>query len=289
MPPASPIAAALMSAVAFGFADFIGGRVARRIGAPAAVAIVQAVAALCMLAYMLAGDRPLASGRNLWLGVASGVADGIALMLLYRGFAEGRIGIVAPLSSVLSVTLPALGEMVWVGRVPSLVQALGIMLAGLAVVTLGLAPDERPGTRPLAFSVWIGILGGVLFGLTNLTLGLVAHDQGGGALLVMRAAAAMISVGLAIAMRARPSTDRGVLGLAIVAGLLDAAGMAGYVYASTLGLIAVAAALLSLYGGVTTLLGVVVLKERVSRLQLLGLLTSAASIVLLAASTAPVG
>ena len=78
------------------------------------------------------------------------------------------------------------------------------------------------------------------------------------------------------------AADRRGLGFALSAGLLDGLGLTCYVLAATAGMIGVASAILSLYAGVTVLLGVVVMRERVGPPQLAGLLFSAISVLLLA-------
>ena len=63
---------------------------------------------------------------------------------------------------------------------------------------------------------------------------------------------------------------------------LDALGIMGLVYSATTYLIGVASAINGLYAGVTVLLGVFVLGERLGRVQLVGLALGAVAIMLLA-------
>jgi drug/metabolite transporter (DMT)-like permease len=58
--------------------------------------------------------------------------------------------------------------------------------------------------------------------------------------------------------------------LAAIAGLLDALGHAGYVHAATRGSMGIAAALVATFPAVTVLLAAIFLRERVTRLQLVG-------------------
>ncbi len=277
-----PLVAAFCAAITFGLADFLGGRAGHRIGAAAAVAIVQTVAAVMAIAIIGLGGYPLPHGRDLMLGIIAGLTDGIALLLLYRGLAEGRIGIVAPLASLISVAVPATAEAVWI-VVPPPVQLIGMALATIAVVVIGRVVDEDSDAAKTRLSIVLGASCGLAFGVTNLTLGLVQPDYGNGALLVMRIVAALIAFGFLLSSRNRPAVTAAGVGIAGLAGILDGIGLTSYVFAATHGLIGVAASVLALYAGVTIVLGVLVLKERVSPMQMVGLGIGAVSAVLLSA------
>lgn len=281
-----PLMWAIVAALTFGAGDFAGGRSAHRIGAPLTVVIVQLLAAGLVGAWVLWRGLSITDPQALRLGLAAGLADGFALMLLYHGLAVGRIAIVAPLSSVISVVLPSLFEGLFVREI-GLLAALGIGLALVAVVLLGRAPHDDGSRGSVGQSIVLGVAGGVMFGITNLSLGLVQPEHGMTGLLMMRVTAAAVAlVLLAVLTSHRPKRmpTASDLGLASFAGVLDAAGLGSYVVAATQGLIGVASAVLSLYAGITVLLGLVLLKERISRSQVAGLAVSAASVVLLAAA-----
>jgi uncharacterized membrane protein len=143
----TPITAAIVSAIGFGIADFMGGRAARRLGSPLAVALVQGVALLFILTVVLLGSYPIPSGRDLRLSLIAGLADGIALILLYRGLAIGRISVVAPLTGVCSIGLPALAEMLLVTTVGGMIVA-GIALAAVAVLLIAQGGGEATSRGP---------------------------------------------------------------------------------------------------------------------------------------------
>ncbi len=276
-----PLVAAFCAAITFGLADFLGGRAGHRMGAAAAVAIVQSIATLMAIAIIGLGGYPLPHGRDLMLGIIAGLTDGVALLLLYRGLAEGRIGIVAPLASLISVAVPATAEAVWI-VVPPPLQLIGMALAAVAVVVIGrVVVEEDNDAAKTRLSIVLGAACGLAFGVTNLTLGLVQPDYGNGALLLMRIVAALIAFGFLLSSRNRPAVTAAGVGIAGLAGILDGIGLTSYVFAATHGLIGVAASVLALYAGVTVLLGVLVLKERVSPVQMVGLGIGAVSAVLL--------
>lgn len=281
MPAFDPIAASIISAIGFGFADFMGGRAALRLGAPLTVALVQSVAAVFMIGVIVLGGYPMPGSRGTMLGLAAGIVDGIALILLYRGLAVGRIGVVAPLTGVCSIAVPALAEVLFLTSFGPLIVS-GIVLAALAVVLIAHGSAEDDPAKPLGASVLLGLAAGGTFGVTTLFLGLLEPAEGNGGALMMRVGAiATVLAVVLVQWRSTKLDGRGfVIGTA--GGLLDAVGSIGLVYSATTYLIGVASAINALYAGVTVLLGVALLGERLGRAQIAGLLLGAVAILLLA-------
>src|SRR5678816_672552 len=106
---------ALLSAVLYGAADFVGGLTSRRASTMAVVFASQLAGAIVLLVILpfLPSASVLASDV-VW-GAAAGIAGGIGVALLYRGLAIGTMSVVAPTTAVCAVAVPvavsiALGE-----------------------------------------------------------------------------------------------------------------------------------------------------------------------------------
>jgi hypothetical protein len=96
----------LLSALAYGLSDFVGGLVSRRTSAwPVAVVGQLGAAAGALVIALTAPGGP--SHADLWWGALAGVGSGTGGAFLYRGFASGRMGVVAPVSAVGATLLPA--------------------------------------------------------------------------------------------------------------------------------------------------------------------------------------
>jgi uncharacterized membrane protein len=277
----NPVTAAIVSAIGFGIADFMGGRAALRIGSPLAVALVQTVASLFILSIVVLGGYPIPTGRDLHLSLIAGLADGVALILLYRGLAIGRISVVAPLTGVCSIALPALVEMLFVTAVRGTI-VIGMILSATAVVLIARGSGEADEQKSLKRSVALGLGSGLTFGITNLSLGLLEPENANGGMLIMRSGAVATALTVVLMQFNTVRIDRRGLAIGGVAGLLDAIGMMGLVYAATTGLIGVAVSINALYAGVTVVLGVALLGERLGRVQLAGLALGAVAVLLLA-------
>ncbi len=133
---------ALGAALAYGLSDFLGGVVSRRtsVWPVAFTACLGAALGTLVLALVVPGDP---SRADLLWGLLAGVGSGSGTAFLYRGFASGRMGVVAPVSAVGAAVLPvAIG--VVVGERPSALVWLGILVAlpGIWLVSREPAADD---------------------------------------------------------------------------------------------------------------------------------------------------
>ena len=97
---------ALLSAVFYGSADFLGGLASRR--TPTSVVIVISgmvgLVLLVVLLPRLPGNAP--SVADFGWGSAAGLAGGIGLGLLYRALSISLMAVVAPTTALCAVGIP---------------------------------------------------------------------------------------------------------------------------------------------------------------------------------------
>lgn len=300
-------ALAFVGALVYGSADFLGGLAARRLRA----VVVTAVAALSGAALLVAlwpvfGGSPTAS--DLMWGALSGITGAAAVALLYGCLAIGPMSILSPVTAVVSAIAP----MIWgVAAGDERVGTLGIVglgLAPVAIVLVALLPGEtvvRPSARGLAMAVGSGLAIGAFLiildqigdgaGILPLVLGRSVNAA------IMLTVVSVLIVGAlrsgltgraawASAVRSRaaepgPETLRTAWLLAATCGVADA--LANLLLLLALragGDLAIVAALTALYPAGTVLLAAVVLRERIARVQWLGLALGLTAGVLLAIS-----
>ncbi|MEV0427588.1 DMT family transporter [Micromonospora sp. NPDC050495] len=272
-----PILLAAVSAVAFGTADFSGGKASRRAN-PVAVTVVSQLLSvpLLLVLVLLVPGRP--HPLDLAWGLFAGVAGAGGVMLLYRALATGMMAVVAPVTAITAAVVPILAGLV-TAHYPGTVALGG---AGLAVVAIALVSlGEGGGTGRVSRRVVGMALGaGLLFGVFFALLGQADEDAGMWPVLAVRASS--IAFGLAVAARigVRPRVERRVLGWAAAAGLLDSAANAFYLAAASRGHLSIVAAVASLYPASTVLLALAVDRERLRPVQLAGLGFAAGALVL---------
>ena len=134
----------LSSGLCWGAADFFGGVQSRRLPALTVAfwsQVAGALALLLALAAMRAPPGPLGAGIG-W-GLLGGLASGCALVLFYRGLAEGTMSVVAPVSAC-GAMVPVAAALL-TGDQPSAVAGIGVLAAITGVV---LVSRTRPTPRP---------------------------------------------------------------------------------------------------------------------------------------------
>ena len=119
---------ALAGALGWGIGDFFGGLAARRVAVLTVLAVSQAVGLVGVLAWTLLSRDPFPGIAELAPAAAGGIVAMIGLGALYRGFAIGAMGIVAPISAASPVVPLAVDAAR--GDVPSTPQWLGVARGG---------------------------------------------------------------------------------------------------------------------------------------------------------------
>jgi drug/metabolite transporter (DMT)-like permease len=211
----------------------------------------------------------------LWGGLA-GVLGMVGLAFLMRGFATGRMGIVAPVSAVLATMIPVIFAALTEG-LPRQLQLLGF---GLALVSIWLLTrPERSGGRPAGLGM--AMLAGLGFGGFFTALGQVGNAAVFWPLVAGRLAACVLMVGFALLTRKPIVPPLAPLGLLTLAGMLDVGGNLFFLLAVQSGRLDVAAVLGSLYPAVTAILARLVTREQMARFQTIGVAVAILAIVLI--------
>jgi drug/metabolite transporter (DMT)-like permease len=272
---------ALASSLLWGAADFLGGTATRRLPAYAVIGGSQALALgmLLPVAAAVAGfGAPL--GYLPW-ALGSGVVGLIALAAFYSALATGTMGVVAPIAATSVVVPVAVG--VAQGDSPSVLQVGGgiAAVAGVVLASGSVAggPRNRAARRPLLLAV-VAAAG---FGAVFVFLAQGAESSVIMTLLTMRAETVALLATAVVLNRRRIGIGRADLPLLATIGCGDAAANATYSLATLSGNLSVVAVLGSLYPAVTVLLARKVHRERLRRLQTVGVTVALGGVVLLAA------
>jgi drug/metabolite transporter (DMT)-like permease len=283
---------ALASAAFYGAADFLGGLAARR-ATTVAIVIVSQLAGLILLAILLPVLPPASPSPPdfLW-GGAAGLTGGTGVALLYRALAVGTMGVVAPTTAVLAVAIPVMAAMV-MGERPGRWTLGGIALAMVAIVLVSQQPradsDARPGHRVpggLPPGLGLALLSGVAIGLFFLTLTRTSAAAGMWPLVAARAVSIALFGAIAIAGARSLRMAAPVATIAVCGGALDMLANALYLIASRYGPLSVTVTLASLYPASTVALARVVLNERLSSWQMVGILCALTAVALIVGTTA---
>ena len=266
----------LVSAVTWGAGDFSGGMAVKRTN-PYGVVISAHVMSLFMMAALalIFGERIPPLTDWLW-GAVAGLCGGVGLALLYRALATGQMSVAAPVSALVAASLPVLVSAFSDG-LPRWITLIGFVLALTAVWLI----SGGVGIEIRLSHLYLPVMAGLTFGAFFVFLHYGSSTSIFWTLAATRIASITGLLGYSIIARERwfPTSDS--WGLIALSSVLDAAGNSFYALSARMGRMDVAAVLGSLYPGSTVLLAWFILKERISRVQLIGILIALVAIVLI--------
>lgn len=272
----------LLSALIWGAGDFAGGLSSRRLGAYRAVMFGELVGVGLLLGALAIVHEPLPP-LPVWLySMVAGTVGSLGLLVLYHAMAVGQMSIAAPVSALLAAALPVVASAL-IDGLPGPTQMAGFAFALVAIwlVSQSGAGVQAGRLTDLRWPLLAGLGFGVYFILTHqATQGatfwpLVASRLAGTSLVLL------FMMGRRMPWRETWYVPRSAWGLVILNAVLDVGGNAFYVLAGQVGRLDIAAVLGSLYPGGTVLLAWLVLKERITRSQALGIGAALVAIVLM--------
>jgi len=284
-PEAAVVVLGLLSAIAWGSGDFGGGLMSRRAPLFGVVGLAQFVGVFGALAMAILLREPLPTFPDIAWAAGAGIGGMVGISALYRGLAAGRMGVVAPVTGVLGAAIPVVFGFVVEG-VPDAITVAGIVGALVAVVLVTRAP-RHGADRPSGVE-W-ALLAGVAIGWFNICIGQFAGASPFGLLVIIRLLQAAMMALLIVLWRQPWRLPREIVPKVVGIGMLDMIGNAAFIVAAQVGALAVATVLSSLYPVTTVVLAIVILRERLTRGHVAGIVLTAISIALIAAgSTATV-
>jgi drug/metabolite transporter (DMT)-like permease len=270
----------LLSALSWGGGDFLGGLSGRRMGAALAVLYAELAGLILLLAALpLVGESRPPSG-NLLVAAGVGGVGCLSLLMLYAAMARGQMSIAAPVSALLAAALPILVGAFTEG-LPGPTKLAGFAFALAAVWLISQeSGSARPHLERLA-DLRLPLLAGIGFGLYFVLINRVSQTATLWPMVASRSGGTLVMLIYVLLRRSPLRIQSTALPLVSLAGVLDVGGNFFYILAGQAGRMDVAAVLASLYPGGTVFLAWLVLKERLSRAQVLGILAALVAIVLM--------
>ncbi len=263
---------ALLSSLSWGTADFLGGLASRRVGSLRVLSVSYPAGGVLITVLAVLFIPGVLSSDAVLVGVASGAVGAVGMGLLYAALSRGQMGIVSPITAVLSGAVPVVVGLV-LGEALSTPVLAGIVTAGLAVILVSResSSNKKTPTHAIALAIASGLaIGGYLS-----ILGTAPDDSGIWVATIGRwFSSALVILALVVTLRRARTTQSPPAAfpwsLALAAGALDALANAVFQLAAQRGLLAIVAVIGSLYPAATVLLARFLLNERMSRIQLVG-------------------
>lgn len=279
----------LGAALSWGTLDIFSALAARRVGSLKVTAGIQIVGATIVIALALATGTPFPTDPAVLLG---GTLVGLAGAGAYLSYFTGlRIGPIAVVSGMVAAYggLTVVLAVAFRGESLTMLQAAGAAVATIGVILTGFAFDgTMRGTKLASPGVGFAIVALVLFASMSIGSDIVIDLSGWiDVLIVSRSANAVISVAiLTVALTALrgPATpliigtsgspgsiDRRVVGLIVLAGILDVGGLVVFTYGLEFAETWLVGLASSFGPAVTIVVAVAFLGERLKPIQWLGL------------------
>jgi drug/metabolite transporter (DMT)-like permease len=268
----------LTAAVSWGAADFSGGIATKTANVFSVIVVAHATGLAFMLLLALLVGEPIPGWTSLLWGIVAGLAGGIGLAALYKALAVGKMGINAPLSCVITAVVPLLFGFSTEG-LPHAVQIIGFVVA---LVSIWLMATQR-GAAEESQGLGLAVVAGIGFGGFLLCIKLAGSEGVFWPLVSARAASFLLMLAITVIRGGDWKHSRGSVSYMLLAGILDSGANALYVAATQRGRLDVAAVLSSLYPASTVMLARLVLKERLSRQQRIGMAAALIAVSLIAA------
>lgn len=273
----------LGAAAAWTVSTVCSSRSSRMLDPSAVVGWVMVFGLLVSGPLALAGGIPpaLHGSALVWLACA-GVGNVVGLLFTYAGMRSGQVALVAPVVSTEGAMAALIAIVAGESIAPGVGVTLAVIVLGIALASVpGEPTHERHTARHLQVVV-LAVCAALAFGGS-----LYAAGRAGATLPGAWVAAAARIVGVPVlavplALAGRLRLTRRALPLVVASGVCEVLGFYAYTAGARHG-IAIAAVLSSQFGSFAALVGFLFLNERLSRVQVVGVVVAVMGVAVLSA------
>lgn len=273
---------ALLSSAMWGTADFFAGRLSKKHHPFAVLGFSQVIGLLVgILIVLISGDwhgKVVGFDGFLIPGVLAGLFGYIGLACLYEGLSTGRMGVVSPISS-MSAVIPLVYTVIN-GNSLSALKSVGIVVA-LVGVFCASGPELSNGLPLKPLLLALGAAAGFGCALTFISIG--SQSSALLTMVSMRAATFFVTLSLAIRFKTTGKFSKKELPALIFIGAADFLANLLLGIACTKGLVSVAMVFGSLYPIATALLAFKFLRERLHKVQYVGIALAVTGVSIISA------
>jgi drug/metabolite transporter (DMT)-like permease len=272
----------LLAALTWGFGDFAAGSASRRTSPTLVSSLMNFFGLLMVVALALVYGEVFPGAGVLVIGVAAGLLGSLGFVVLLRAMDIGQMGIISPVSALLTAAIPVFYHAIF-DKLPSWLQLLGFVLALLGVWLVSQPVKGAVVVR----GIGLAVLSGVGFAGFKILMGQLPAEHVFWPVATSRFAGTVLTA-LMFWWQQRQTQSVPIKTmmipwwLLIGAALMDSLGNVFFLRSSQTGSLDVAAVLASLYPAITTLLAVLILKERPTKRQVFAVGLMLVAVVLIA-------
>jgi drug/metabolite transporter (DMT)-like permease len=271
----------LGAALAWATTTLVASRATRLIDVRSLLASVMTVGLLVAApAAAIAGvPAGLDAHSLIWLAV-SGVGNVVGLLFTYSALRIGKVGLVAPITSTEGAVAAVIAVVAGERLSPGSGVTLAAIAAGVALAAVSPAEGEarRSDRRAILFAAGAALA----FGFGLYSTGRVGQDLGVAWAVLPPRVVGVAVIALPLALTGQWRMRRAAVPYVVVGGLCEVLGFASYAIGARHGL-AVSAVLASQFAAIAAVVGYLVLRERLARIQVAGIVTIVVGVSVLSA------
>jgi drug/metabolite transporter (DMT)-like permease len=275
----------LLAALTWGFGDFAAGSASRRTSPVLVSCLMNFFGLLMVIALALAYSEVFPGINVVIIGITAGLLGSLGFVVLLRAMDIGQMGIISPVSALLTAGIPVVYHAVF-DKLPSWLQFLGFVLALLGVWLV--SQPVKGGL--VARGIGLAVLSGVGFAGFKILMGQLPAEHVFWPVAISRFAGTILTA-LMFWWQWRQTSPSLISTMVIPwwlligAALMDSLGNVFFLRSSQTGSLDVAAVLASLYPAITTALAILILKEQPTKRQLFAVALMLMAVVLIAWKT----
>lgn len=260
-----PAILALLSSLAWGTADFLGGTLSRKRAAIAVVGGSQIFGLTAMMMATVMSGQFHFDASVIRYGTLAGTFGLVGLVTFYQALSTGAMGIVSPIAS-MSVALPVLIGLTR-GERPT-----GIELGGMAIAVIGLllACGPELSGEVKAKPIVLASVAAITFGICVFFMAEGGKHNVLMTVTTMRFTQVAILLVVAVSVRSIGGLQKQDFGILLAIGITDAGANVLFATAASKGLLSITAVLGSLFPIVTVILAWLIHHERLQKIQYVG-------------------
>ncbi|MCF8069217.1 MAG: DMT family transporter [Desulfobacterales bacterium] len=270
---------ALLACFAWGLTGFLGGLKTRQIPLLSVVIVTQCVGLITSAVVLTMHWTNISIDSSMFFAVLAGIASVGILSFGYRGMAIGPMGIVSAICCTGAV-YPVVYDLVVNGYI-EFFQMLGIILAMLGVTLITREKHSDSDKKHSSKGIKLGILASLSVGAFYIFMDAASNTDPFWATVILRISTCTIFSIAFFTTRTRLQFRPVDLPVLILIGVFDTLAVFLFGIATKTGMVSIVSVISSLYPVVTILLAGLFLRERMGRLQTVGVISALAGVVVI--------
>ena len=249
---------------------------------------VAILGSVLLIGSMVSAPFALAQGVPAGLGpeqvgliVLTTIGNTTGLLFAYSALRFGKVGVVAPITSAQGAAAAVIAVLAGEQIATGAGVALGVIVLGVVLSSMT-RTDELGSDRREGLAVALAIGAALFFGLGLFAMGRLSEDVPIAWIIFPSRTIAVLLVTVPLAIAGRMRMTREAAPLVVASGLLEIAGLVAFTLGARHG-IAVAAVLGSQFAAIAAVAAFVLFRERLARVQIVGVAVIATGVAVLTA------